>query len=407
MIESLSFRAAGRSDVGLVRNNNEDSGFIGKNFLLVADGMGGHAAGELASSTTVAIVAQIDNNKDKLENLESKLIDIPKVITKELKNAINKDSSRAGMGTTLTAAVIQENQLKISHVGDSRAYLIRNKQISRITKDQTYIQSLIDNNEITEFEAKNHPQRSLLLQAIDGITESIPVITSTEILENDKIVLCSDGLTNVVTDEEILEIVNQFDYVGAVSALIEKALENGGPDNITVIVADLQKEKYENKIIVLGAAAEPRNRIKLPGLEFPTDIHPFITSEFPALKSVTWLRKFAYVTSFALIAVIISWGVTNWISKQFYVSDLGDNLAIFQGVNSSIGPISFSQPVQSFNLEVVVLTKDDQEVLLKGIKADSVTEARFIVRRLDQRALCSKDYSYSFCSDVVSSIRPQ
>jgi protein phosphatase len=407
MSESLSFRAAGRSDVGLVRNNNEDSGFIGKHFLLVADGMGGHAAGELASSTTVAIVAQVDTNKEKLEDLESKLIEIPKVITKELKNAINKDSSRAGMGTTLTAAVIQENFLKISHVGDSRAYLVRNKQISRITKDQTYIQSLIDNNEITESEAKNHPQRSLLLQAIDGITESIPVITNTEILENDKIILCSDGLTNVITDEEILEIVNQFDYVGAVSALIEKALENGGPDNITVIVADLQKEKYENKIIVLGAAAEPRNRIKLPGLEFPTDIHPFITSEFPALKSVTWLRKFAYVASFALIAVIISWGATNWISKQFYVSNLGDNLAIFQGVNSSVGPISFSRPVQSFNLEVVVLTKDDQEVLLKGIKADSVTEARFIVRRLDQRALCSKDYSYSFCSDVVSSIRPQ
>ena len=407
MNESLSFRAAGRSDIGLVRDNNEDSGFIGKYFLLVADGMGGHAAGELASSTTVAIIAQMDSNKEKLDNLDKKLTDIPNVITKELRNAINKDSSRAGMGTTLTAAVIQENQLKVSHVGDSRAYLVRNKQISRITKDQTYIQSLIDNNEITESEAKNHPQRSLLLQAIDGITESIPVITSIEILENDKILLCSDGLTNVVTDEEILEIVNQFDYVGAVSALIEKALENGGPDNITVIVADLQKEKYENKIIVLGAAAEPRNRIKLPGLEFPTDIHPFITSEFPALKSVTWLRKFAYVASFALIAVIISWGATNWISKQFYVSNLGDNLAIFQGVNSSIGPISFSRPVQSFNLEVVVLTKDDQEVLLKGIKADSVTEARFIVRRLDQRALCSKDYSYSFCSDVVSSIRPQ
>jgi protein phosphatase len=407
MSESLSFRAAGRSDIGLVRDNNEDSGFIGKHFLLVADGMGGHAAGELASSTTVAIIAQVDNNRDKLEDLENKLIEIPKVITKELKNAINKDSSRVGMGTTLTAAVIQENLLKISHVGDSRAYLVRNKKISRITKDQTYIQSLLDNGEITESEAKAHPQRSLLLQAIDGITESIPVITSIEIFDNDKIVLCSDGLTNVVTDEEILEIVNQFDYVGAVSALIEKALENGGPDNITVVVADFQKEKYENKVIVLGAAAEPRNRIKLPGLEFPTDIHPFITSEFPALKSVTWFRKFAYLASFSLIAIIISWGATNWISKQFYVSNLGDNLAVFQGINSSIGPISFSRPVQSFNLEVKVLTKDDQAVLLKGINADSLTEARFIVRRLDQRALCSKDYSYSFCSDVISSIRPQ
>jgi len=407
MIESFSFRAAGRSDVGLVRENNEDSGLIGKHFLLVADGMGGHAAGELASSTTVAVLAQVDANREKLDNLEEKLIEIPKVITKELKNAIAKDSARAGMGTTLTAAILEGENLKISQVGDSRAYLIRNKTITRLTKDQTYIQTLIDSREITEVEAKTHPQRSLLLQAIDGITESEPVITSTPVMNKDKLVICSDGLSNVVSDEEILEIINKFEYVGAVSALIEKSLENGGPDNITVIVAEIQNEKYENKIIVLGAAAEPRNRIKLPGLEFPIDIHPFITSEFPALKSVTWLRKFYHVFVAALLAFLISWGGTNWISKQFYVSNLGDNLAIFQGVNSSLGPISFSRPVQSFNLGVVVLTRDDQEILLKGITANSLTEARFIVRRLDQRALCSKDYSYSFCSDVVSSIKPQ
>ena len=407
MTESFSFRAAGRSDVGLVRENNEDSGLIGKHFLLVADGMGGHAAGELASSTTVAVVAQVDANREKLDNLEEKLIEIPKVITKELKNAITKDSARAGMGTTLTAAILEGENLKISQVGDSRAYLIRNKTITRLTKDQTYIQTLIDSREITEVEAKTHPQRSLLLQAIDGITESEPVITSTPVMNKDKLVICSDGLSNVVSDEEILEIINKYEYVGAVSALIEKSLENGGPDNITVIVAEIQNEKYENKIIVLGAAAEPRNRIKLPGLEFPIDIHPFITSEFPALKSVTWLRKFYHVFISALLAFLISWAGTNWISKQFYVSNLGDNLAIFQGVNSSLGPISFSRPVQSFNLGVVVLTRDDQEILLKGITANSLTEARFIVRRLDQRALCSKDYSYSFCSDVVSSIKPQ
>ena len=407
MIESFSFRAAGRSDVGLVRENNEDSGLIGKHFLLVADGMGGHAAGELASSTTVAVVAQVDANREKLDNLEEKLIEIPKVITKELKNAITKDSARAGMGTTLTAAILEGENLKISQVGDSRAYLIRNKTITRLTKDQTYIQTLIDSREITEVEAKTHPQRSLLLQAIDGITESEPVITSTPVMNKDKLVICSDGLSNVVSDEEILEIINKYEYVGAVSALIEKSLENGGPDNITVIVAEIQNEKYENKIIVLGAAAEPRNRIKLPGLEFPIDIHPFITSEFPALKSVTWLRKFYHVFISALLAFLISWAGTNWISKQFYVSNLGDNLAIFQGVNSSLGPISFSRPVQSFNLGVVVLTRDDQEILLKGITANSLTEARFIVRRLDQRALCSKDYSYSFCTDVVSSIKPQ
>jgi protein phosphatase len=241
MSEVLSFRAAGRSDVGLVRENNEDSGLIGKHFLLVADGMGGHAAGELASSTAISIVSQFDANKDNLENLNEKLLNIPDVITKELKNAISKDTSRAGMGTTLTSAVIEGNSLKVSQVGDSRAYLVRDGKIMRLTKDQTYIQSLIDNNEVTEAEAKTHPQRSLLLQAIDGITESVPVISNHEIFQNDKIILCSDGLTNVVSDEEIIEIINKFDYVGAVSALIEKSLEHGGPDNITVIVADVYK----------------------------------------------------------------------------------------------------------------------------------------------------------------------
>ena len=407
MTQSLYFRAAGRSDVGLVRENNEDSGFIGKNFLLVADGMGGHAAGELASSTAVSVVAQLESSLDKISDIDKKLFNIPSVISKELKNTISKDSTRSGMGTTLTTVVLHDNSLRVVHVGDSRAYLIRDKQIKAITKDQTYIQSLIDNNEITLEEAKTHPQRSLLLQAIDGLTEATAFIDSVEVLAGDKLVLCSDGLTNVVSDQEILQIVNQFEYVGAVSALIEKSLENGGPDNITVIVAEVVSEKYENKIVVLGAAAEPRNRIKLPGLEFPTDIHPFITSEFPALKSVTWVKKFVYIFVSALIAILVGWYSTNWISKQYYVSNLGDNLAIFQGLNSSIGPVSLSRPVQSFDLDVIVLTKADQQLLRAGIGADSLTEARFIVRRLDQRALCSKDYSYSFCKDVTSSIKPE
>ena len=407
MTQSLRFRAAGRSDVGLVRENNEDSGFIGKNFLLVADGMGGHAAGELASSTAVSVVAQLESSLDKISDIDKKLFNLPSVISKELKNTISKDSTRSGMGTTLTTVVLHDNSLRVVHVGDSRAYLIRDKKIKAITKDQSYIQSLIDNNEITLEEAKTHPQRSLLLQAIDGLTEATAFIDSVEVIAGDKLVLCSDGLTNVVSDQEILQIVNQFEYVGAVSALIEKSLENGGPDNITVIVAEVVSEKYENKIVVLGAAAEPRNRIKLPGLEFPTDIHPFITSEFPALKSVTWVKKFVYIFVSALIAILVGWYSTNWISKQYYVSNLGDNLAIFQGLNSSIGPVSLSRPVQSFDLDVIVLTKADQQLLRAGIGADSLTEARFIVRRLDQRALCSKDYSYSFCKDVTSSIKPE
>jgi protein phosphatase len=407
MSQNLWLRVAGRSDVGLVRENNEDSGFIGKNIILVADGMGGHAAGELASSTAVAVAARFDNLFSNNKETADSISNIPKQITLEIKSAISKDQNRSGMGTTLSACLIQNGNLKIVHVGDSRIYLIREHQISLITKDQTYVQSLIDNNEITLEESRTHPQKSLLLQAIDGISEVIPEINEISLELGDRIILCSDGLSNVVPDEEILNAVKSFDNVGAVSSLIEKALENGAPDNVTVVVADVVSETSNNSQVVLGAAAEPRNRIKLPGLEFPTDIHPFITSEFPALKTLTGFRSIKWIISSAVVAALLFLGISDWVSKQFYVSNLGDNLAIFQGINASIGPISFSTAVQSFNLEVVVLTQKDQETLLNGIKAESLTEARFIVRRLDQRALCSKDYSYSFCRDVVNSIKPQ
>jgi protein phosphatase len=407
MSQNLWLRVAGRSDVGLVRENNEDSGFIGKNIILVADGMGGHAAGELASSTAVAVAARFDNLFSNNKETADSISNIPKQITLEIKSAISKDQNRSGMGTTLSACLIQNGNLKIVHVGDSRIYLIREHQISLITKDQTYVQSLIDNNEITLEESRTHPQKSLLLQAIDGISEVIPEIKEISLELGDRIILCSDGLSNVVPDEEILNAVKSFDNVGAVSSLIEKALENGAPDNVTVVVADVVSETSNNSQVVLGAAAEPRNRIKLPGLEFPTDIHPFITSEFPALKTLTGFRSIKWIISSAVVAALLFLGISDWVSKQFYVSNLGDNLAIFQGINASIGPISFSTAVQSFNLEVVVLTQKDQETLLNGIKAESLTEARFIVRRLDQRALCSKDYSYSFCRDVVNSIKPQ
>jgi protein phosphatase len=407
MSQNLWLRVAGRSDVGLVRENNEDSGFIGKNIILVADGMGGHAAGELASSTAVAVAARFDNQFSNNKETAASISNIPKQITLEIKSAISKDQNRSGMGTTLSACLMQNGILNIVHVGDSRIYLIRKQQISLLTKDQTYVQSLIDNNEITLEESRTHPQRSLLLQAIDGISEVIPEVKEISLELGDRIILCSDGLSNVVRDEEILTAVKSFDNVGAVSSLIEKALEHGAPDNVTVVVADVVSETSNNSQVVIGAAAEPRNRIKLPGLEFPTDIHPFITSEFPALKTLSSFRSLKWIISSAVLAALLFLGTSNWVSKQFYVSNLGDNLAIFQGINASLGPISFSSAVQSFNLEVVVLTQKDQETLLNGITADSLTEARFIVRRLDQRALCSKDYSYSFCRDVVNSIKPQ
>ena len=402
MTKVLKFKSVGRSDIGLTRENNEDSGFIGNNFVLVADGMGGHAAGELASSTAVSVVANFDKNFEKILPQ-----DIINNISNKIKNSIQKDISRNGMGTTLSTVYLKDNKLNLIHIGDSRIYLIKDKKLNLISKDQTYIQNLIDSKEITEQEAKSHPQRSLLLQAIDGSGDLVPEVKSLEVSAGDKVLLCSDGLTNVVSDTEILNIINSFETVGAVSALIEKALEHGGPDNITVIVAEITDKKIEEKTIVLGAAAEPRNRVLLPDLDFPTDIHPFITSEFPALKSIRFSKKIKFFLAFALLVVPIYFGFNYWITRQYFVSNLGENIAIFQGLKVNLGPISLSQPVQSFNLETKVLTKEDLALVDEGIDANSLTEARFIVRRLDQRALCNRDSSFSFCFEVMKSIKPQ
>ena len=276
-----------------------------------------------------------------------------------------------------------------------------------ISKDQTYIQNLIDSGEVTEVDAKNHPQRSLLLQAIDGASGIIPEVKSIDVKNGDKVLLCSDGLTNVVNDLEIQNIINSFDSVGAVSALIEKALEHGGPDNITLIITEITDKKIEEKNVVLGAAAEPRNRILLPDLDFPTDIHPFITSEFPALKNLNISTKVKLLLLFAVLVIPIYLCFNFWITKQFYVSNLGENIAIFQGIKIDFGPIALSQPVQSFNLKTEVLTRSDYDMVKKGIETNTLTEARFIVRRLDQRALCNRDSSFSFCIEVMKSIKPQ
>ncbi len=397
------FKSSGRSDIGLIRENNEDSGFIGSKYLLVADGMGGHAAGELASATAVSVISNFDRNLDK--NLNKN--EIINEISSKIKSSIQKDSSRQGMGTTASFVEIDDNFVNLSHIGDSRIYLIRDKNIQRLTKDQTYIQTLIDSGEINEHEAKNHPQKSLLLQAIDGADNLLAQTERIEIFNGDKILLCTDGLTNVVSDSEILEIINNFDYVGAVSALIERALEHGGPDNITIILSEITDKKIDEKTIVLGAAAEPRNRLLLPDLDFPTDIHPFITSEFPALKSLKLSKKVKLFIAFALLVLPIYFGFNYWITRQYFVSNLGENIAIFQGLKINLGPIALSQPIQSFNLETKVLTKEDLVEVDKGIDANSLTEARFIVRRLDQRALCNRDSSFSFCPEVMQSIKPQ
>ncbi len=276
-------RYAAKSDVGMVRRDNEDSGYAGRTLLVVADGMGGHAAGELASSTAVATLAELDSEELPAGDVLTALDDAMLTSAERIAQFIEADPSRAGMGTTLTAVLWRGGRIALIHVGDSRAYLLRGGELSQITHDHTYVQTLIDAGRITEEEARTHPKRNLLLRAIDGTGVPEGETSMREAQVGDRYLLCSDGLCGVVTDAAIKGVLVQVaDPTAAVTELVELALAAGAPDNVTAVVADVIEvadddadlESALGGPVVVGAAGDRRNRAALPGLLFPDDVGP-------------------------------------------------------------------------------------------------------------------------------------
>ncbi len=276
-------RYAAKSDVGMVRKENEDSGYAGRSLLVVADGMGGHAAGELASSTVVATLAELDAEELPAGDVLTALDDAMLTSAERIAQFIGADPARAGMGTTLTAILWRGGRIALIHVGDSRAYLMRAGQLSQITHDHTYVQTLIDAGRITAEQARSHPKRNLLLRAIDGTGMPEGETSMREAREGDRYLLCSDGLSGVVTDSVIASVLAQVpDPTAAVTELVDLALAAGAPDNVTAVVADVVEvddggadlESSWGGPVVVGAAGEQRNRAALPGLRFPDDVGP-------------------------------------------------------------------------------------------------------------------------------------
>jgi PPM family protein phosphatase len=236
---TLVLRYAVRSDVGLLREGNEDSAYAGPRLLAVADGMGGHAAGEVASSVTIASMAELDSEPpggDMLAELSSAVA----AANTRLQEMIIANPAVEGMGTTLTALFWSDGHAAVCHIGDSRGYLLRENELYQITHDHTLVQSLVDEGRINASDVATHPQRSLLLRALDGRSVAEPDLSVHEGQPGDRYLLCSDGLSGVVTDETLRETLATIAEPEAVTRqLIELALLGGGPDNITCIVADV------------------------------------------------------------------------------------------------------------------------------------------------------------------------
>jgi serine/threonine protein phosphatase PrpC len=244
---SLAFKVFALSDLGLVREGNEDSGLVSSKLVAVADGMGGHAGGEVAS--TIAITALSAKQID-----EDSLLTVTKEIDLAILDRSNAQPELAGMGTTLTALHLTGDAVGLLHVGDTRCYAFAGGKLNQLSNDHTVMQELIDQGRITPDEAVNHPQRSLLTHALMGDSGFDPVVQLYPIKLGDQFLLCSDGLTGVLSDFEITKIIKKYDGQEIVENLVAETRAKGAPDNVTVIWAEVVLEEDASSTSLIGAA---------------------------------------------------------------------------------------------------------------------------------------------------------
>ena len=244
---SLAFKVFALSDLGLVREGNEDSGLISSKLVAVADGMGGHAGGEVAS--TIAITALTAKQID-----EDSLLTVTKEIDLAILDRSNSQPELAGMGTTLTALHLTGDAVGLLHVGDTRCYAFAGGKLNQLSNDHTVMQELIDQGRITPDEAVNHPQRSLLTHALMGDSGFDPVVQLYPIKLGDQFLLCSDGLTGVLSDLEITKIIKKYSGQELVENLVSETRAKGAPDNVTVIWAEVVLEEDASSTSLIGAA---------------------------------------------------------------------------------------------------------------------------------------------------------
>jgi serine/threonine protein phosphatase PrpC len=368
---TLALHYALRSDVGLLREGNEDSAFAGPRLLAIADGMGGHAAGEVASAVAISAIAPLDGRglSDGGEMLDALATAVASA-RMTLHDMSEADPTTEGMGTTLTALLWAGAQVAICHIGDSRAYLLRDGDLYQITRDHTLIQSLVDEGRLSPAAAANHPQRSLIMRALQGSTDADPDLTMHVALLGDRYLLCSDGLTDVVSDQSVHQtLVSVPDADQAVAQLINLAINNGGPDNITCIVADVVDTvtgpvaPSQDEILV-GAAANPDAR-PLLGSHAARGAEPGSLPASPAASN-GYLphdedddgdddyevdvsgsrRRWPVVTTVLVILVLLVCGglFTGWryVEGQYYVDSDGGHVNIYRGISQPIAWMHFS-----------------------------------------------------------------
>ncbi len=354
---TLVLRYAARSDRGLVRANNEDSVYAGARLLALADGMGGHAAGEVASQLVIAALAHLDDDEpggDLLSQLNSAVHEGNSAIAAH----VEADPDLEGMGTTLTAILFAGNRLGLVHVGDSRGYLLRDGELTQITKDDTFVQTLVDEGRITAEEAHSHPQRSLIMRALTG-HEVEPTLTVREAHAGDRYLLCSDGLSDPVSQDTILDALQIADVTESADRLIEMALRGGGPDNVTVVVADVVDYEYGQTQPILAGAVSGEDDQSAPPNTAAGRASAFnpkrvaAAASRPAVEPVAPVKKprsrrrMIFVAVLLLVLVLAGLAIGRMVIQgNYYVAERDGSVNIMRGVQGSFLGFPLQQPFQ-------------------------------------------------------------
>ncbi|MFE4949166.1 PP2C family protein-serine/threonine phosphatase [Leifsonia sp. NPDC056665] len=409
-------RAAAVSHVGKIRSNNQDSGYAGHELFVVADGMGGHAGGDVASAIAVNRIKEADGEYDTAPEAEFALQSALIAANSLLAETVFEHPELTGMGTTVSALMRVGDEIAIAHIGDSRIYLFRDGELSQVSVDHTFVQRLVDSGRITEEEAMVHPRRSVLMRVlgdVDASPEIDTLILATR--PGDRWLICSDGLSGVVKNDDLLAALGARDAPKQVAdKLLKQSLDAGAPDNVTVVIldiADVARGDVVKEPITVGSAAAPlqfgepkpaTRATRLPTLRLhpvrpatgPTHFEPQSEDYFDELieederrvrrRRLTWMIGLAVLVVAIVLAVLFGY---QWTQSRFFVgSSPTGKVAIYQGVQQNLGPIVLSHVYEESDVPVKSLPQYDKQLVQQTINADDLAAARAIVDQLTDAA---------------------
>lgn len=398
---NVALRYAARSDVGLVRSNNQDSAYAGPHLLAVADGMGGHAGGDVASSVAIAALAPLDEESHGPDDALRELAEALDQARAEIIARSRAQPDLAGMGTTVTAILRAGNALAMVHLGDSRGYLLRDGELSQVTVDHTFVQHLVDTGRITAQEAEHHPQRSVIMRVLgDFDVDLAPDLSVREARPGDRWLLCSDGLSGFVSAETLATTLRSIaDLDACADRLIQLALRAGGGDNITVVLADVvdldalgDGEAPGTTSIVVGSAALDRHA-------------PSSAADGPAARAAAIGAAAApadeeedeptprrhglallWVGVLVLVLALAGGGYA-WTRTQYYLGDDDGRVAISRGLPATLGPLTLSEVVETSDIAVDDLKPYLREQVRATIHVASLEAGRALVADLADGAV--------------------